>query len=188
MGRSVAVLSVIVVVLAAALAYSYVTLENQISSLKLSGHGACLFANSEFSKTGTTLTNITLTLEQQILSDKSIIDTLNSTQPAGYLGMIATLNDEITRDANMTRLKLGSHAPIFTDAAGRFQLTGLPAQVKVWLQTWKDGYVQQCAAPQVTLAVMFPSLESSLCASTATVCSPLGFQGATKMKPTPLPA
>src|SRR5438552_2586869 len=101
MGRSVAVLSVIVVVLAAALAYSYVTLENQISSLKLSGHGACLFANSEFSKTGTTLTNITLTLEQQILSDKSIIDTLNSTQPAGYLGMIATLNDEITRDANI---------------------------------------------------------------------------------------
>src|SRR5947209_20319182 len=98
MGRSVAALSVIAVVLAAALAYSYVTLENQISSLKQSGHAACLSASSEFSKTAATLTNITLTLDQQALSDKSIIATLNSTQPAGYLGMIATLNDEITRD------------------------------------------------------------------------------------------
>jgi hypothetical protein len=44
-----------------------------------------------------------------------------------------------------------AHGPLLTDAAGRYQLTGLPAQVKVWLQTWKDGYVQQCAAPQVTL-------------------------------------
>jgi hypothetical protein len=44
-----------------------------------------------------------------------------------------------------------AHGPLLTDAAGRYQLTGLPAEVKVWLQTWKDGYVQQCAAPQVTL-------------------------------------
>src|SRR2546428_5856520 len=27
-----------------------------------------------------------------------------------------------------------AHGPLLTDAAGRFQLTGLPAQVKVWLQ------------------------------------------------------
>jgi hypothetical protein len=44
-----------------------------------------------------------------------------------------------------------AHGPLLTDAGGRYQLTGLPAEVKVWLQTWKDGYVQQCAAPQVTL-------------------------------------
>jgi hypothetical protein len=44
-----------------------------------------------------------------------------------------------------------AHGPLLTDADGRYQLAGLPAQVKVWLQTWKDGHVQQCAAPQVTL-------------------------------------
>jgi hypothetical protein len=44
-----------------------------------------------------------------------------------------------------------AHGRLLTDAAGRYRLIGLPAQVKVWLQTWKDGYVQQCAAPQVTL-------------------------------------
>jgi hypothetical protein len=44
-----------------------------------------------------------------------------------------------------------AHGPLLTDAAGRYQLTGLPPQVKVWLQAWKTGYVQQCAAPQVTL-------------------------------------
>lgn len=46
---------------------------------------------------------------------------------------------------------MGAHGPLLTDADGRYQLAGLPAQTKVWLQTWKDGYVQQCAAPQVTL-------------------------------------
>ena len=44
-----------------------------------------------------------------------------------------------------------AHGPLLTDADGRYKLAGLPAQVKVWLQTWKNGYVQQCAAPQVTL-------------------------------------
>ena len=44
-----------------------------------------------------------------------------------------------------------AHGPLMTDADGRYQLAGLPAQVTVWLQTWKNGYVQQCAAPQVTL-------------------------------------
>jgi hypothetical protein len=45
-----------------------------------------------------------------------------------------------------------ARGPLLTDAAGRYQLIGLPAQAKVWLQTWKNGYVQQCAAPQVTVA------------------------------------
>jgi hypothetical protein len=45
-----------------------------------------------------------------------------------------------------------AHGALFSDAAGRYALTGLPAGVRVWLQTWKDGYVQQCAAPQVTVS------------------------------------
>jgi len=44
-----------------------------------------------------------------------------------------------------------AHGPLLTDAAGRYRLTGLPAGVGVWLQVWKAGYVQQCAAQQVTL-------------------------------------
>jgi hypothetical protein len=46
---------------------------------------------------------------------------------------------------------MSMHGRLLTDAEGHYQLASLPAQVKVWLQTWKDGYVQQCAAPQVTL-------------------------------------
>ena len=44
-----------------------------------------------------------------------------------------------------------AHGQLLTDADGRYKLAGLPALVHVQLQTWKDGYVQQCAAPQVTL-------------------------------------
>jgi hypothetical protein len=44
-----------------------------------------------------------------------------------------------------------ARGPLLTDAVGRFQLTGLPAQAKVWVQSWKVGYVQQCAAPEVIL-------------------------------------
>lgn len=44
-----------------------------------------------------------------------------------------------------------AHGPLRTDAAGRYQLAALPAHATVWLQSWKDGYVQQCAAPPLTL-------------------------------------
>ena len=38
-----------------------------------------------------------------------------------------------------------------TDAAGGFRLPSIPAEATVQLQVWKDGYVQQCAAPSVTM-------------------------------------
>ena len=31
----------------------------------------------------------------------------------------------------------GDHGPLMTDAAGHFELVGLPAQMKVWLQRGK---------------------------------------------------
>jgi hypothetical protein len=37
-----------------------------------------------------------------------------------------------------------------TDASGRYELTNLPDGANVTLQIWKDGYVQQCAAPTFT--------------------------------------
>jgi hypothetical protein len=100
-GRSVAALSVIAIVLAAALVFSYVTLEEQITGLRQSGHSACELAKSEFSTVLKVVANITSTLQQQIQSDRSIIDALNSTQPAGYQGIIATLNKEITQDQSI---------------------------------------------------------------------------------------
>jgi hypothetical protein len=47
-----------------------------------------------------------------------------------------------------------AHGPVATDAAGRYQLSGLPDSATAWVQAWKDDrseYVQQCAAPMVTL-------------------------------------
>jgi hypothetical protein len=44
------------------------------------------------------------------------------------------------------------HGPIVSDQAGRFELTGFPQGVTVQLEVWKQGYVQQCASPQVTIS------------------------------------
>ena len=44
-----------------------------------------------------------------------------------------------------------AHGSVLTDADGRYKLAGMPAHVQVQLQAWKSGYVQQCAAPQLTL-------------------------------------
>jgi len=43
------------------------------------------------------------------------------------------------------------HGALLTDGGGRYQMRGLPAGVGVWLQVYKDGYVQQCAAAPVTV-------------------------------------
>ena len=43
------------------------------------------------------------------------------------------------------------HGALLTDGDGRYRMTGLPPGVGVWLQVYKDGYVQQCAAAPVTL-------------------------------------
>ena len=42
------------------------------------------------------------------------------------------------------------HGPVLTDSSGGFRLTALPAGT-VWVDTFKDGYVQQCAAPELTV-------------------------------------
>ena len=43
------------------------------------------------------------------------------------------------------------HGALVTDGGGRYRMTGLPAGVSVWLQVYKDGYVQQSAAAPVTV-------------------------------------
>jgi len=44
-----------------------------------------------------------------------------------------------------------AHGPVTTDGAGVFRLPSLATGTTVRLQVWKDGYVQQCAAPLVTI-------------------------------------
>jgi len=44
-----------------------------------------------------------------------------------------------------------AHGPVTTGADGTFRLPGIATSATVQLQVWKDGYVQQCAAPPVTI-------------------------------------
>ena len=43
------------------------------------------------------------------------------------------------------------HGRVAADDSGRFRLPSVPAGATAQLQVWKDGYVQQCAAPLVTI-------------------------------------
>ena len=111
-GTSIISLSVIVVVLAAGFAYYYATTEgqkttlnsqvstlnSQVSTLKKNFQSFCSSLSAAVSDLAVTFTNITQTLSEGVQSDKSVIATLNSTKPAGYEGMIAILNSEITHD------------------------------------------------------------------------------------------
>jgi predicted lipoprotein len=95
---SVVALSVIVVLLGASFAYYYDTTQSQISTLRQSGRSYCEYVDNVSSNIQQAFSNITESLQQQVQSDKAIIVTLNSTQPAGYQGMVATLNNEIAQD------------------------------------------------------------------------------------------
>ena len=101
--------AVIAIVLAAGFAYSYFTTANQVSSLKSAGSKECQEVSSLATRLEPLFSDVYLTLQSQILSDNSLIQSLNSTRPAGYSGMISSLNNQITQDlaieANMTSLQ-----------------------------------------------------------------------------------
>jgi len=44
-----------------------------------------------------------------------------------------------------------AHGAVLTDANGGFRLPELAASATVWMQVYKDGYVQQCAASPITI-------------------------------------
>jgi hypothetical protein len=93
------VLVVVIVILTGGFAYYYVTTSNQISSLKGAGSTVCQQATSIAVKALALINNVTLTLQSQILSDNMLIQTLNSTKPTGYVGMIATLKSQAAQDS-----------------------------------------------------------------------------------------
>src|SRR2546425_4355124 len=111
-GTSILSLSVIVVVLAAGFAYYYATTEgqkaslnsqvstlnSQVSTLKENYRSFCSSLKAAVSNLTATFISITATLIERVQGDNSMIATLNSTKPAGYEGMIAILNSEITHD------------------------------------------------------------------------------------------
>ena len=49
-----------------------------------------------------------------------------------------------------------ANGPQTTDAQGRYRLANLPAGATVQLQTWKEGFVQQCAAPNLVIDADLP--------------------------------
>jgi len=96
-GKQTSALLATIVILAAALAIA-VSQANQISTLKESGRSYCQAVNTEVLSLYGVFSNTTQTLRQQIANDSSMISMLNATQPAGYLGMVATLNNQISQD------------------------------------------------------------------------------------------
>ena len=86
-----------IVILAAGLAIA-VSQANQVSTLKESGRSYCQRVDSTLSTLYAIFSNTTQTLRQQIANDSSMISMLNATQPAGYEGMVATLNSQISQD------------------------------------------------------------------------------------------
>jgi Na+-translocating ferredoxin:NAD+ oxidoreductase RnfG subunit len=94
-------LAVIVVILTAGFAYYYVTTQNQISSLVRTGQNLCIDLNVLSGEVVKFFNNLTLALQSQIQNDNSLIQSLNSTKPAGYTGMIATLNGQIAQDSTI---------------------------------------------------------------------------------------
>ncbi len=44
-----------------------------------------------------------------------------------------------------------AHGAVLTDANGAFRLSDLAATATVWMQVYKDGYVQQCAVPPIAI-------------------------------------
>jgi predicted PurR-regulated permease PerM len=99
---------VVIVVLAGGFAYSYASLSGRISTV-------CQQATSIALEEESLINNITLTLQSQMSSDNSLIQTLNSTRPAGYTDMIAILNNEITQD--LALINLGTTAEVGVNSA-----------------------------------------------------------------------
>jgi hypothetical protein len=63
-----------------------------------------------------------------------------------------------------------ANGQVHSGADGSFQLPNLPGGSGL-LQTWKDGYVQQCAAPAVSLDTN-PNLQAELVARTNLIVDP----------------
>jgi len=86
------VLLAVIVVLAGGFTYSYASMSSQIST-------ACSQNRSFASSMDGLLVKLTSTLPSDIQADNSLIQTLNSTRPADYTAMIATLQNKITQDS-----------------------------------------------------------------------------------------
>lgn len=117
----IAILSVIVIVLAAGFAYCYYSSQNQIKTLRQDGHSYCLTVASESVALSSILLNITETMQKQVQTDSALIAALNSTRPAGYQGMVSTLNSQISQD-------LGIVSRISPATAAVGQVQAIPTQ------------------------------------------------------------
>ena len=74
--------------------------------------------------------------------------TLQGPQPLGGANVNALVT-ETHRD--LAYSYWWAHGPTSGDSAGHFELTGLASSTTVQVQVWRDGYVQQCASPRITM-------------------------------------
>jgi hypothetical protein len=74
------------------------TTNQEITNLKTVGRTLCQEEQQAGNLIIPFIANITATLQSQIQSDKSMVAALESSNPAGNAGMIATLNGEISQD------------------------------------------------------------------------------------------
>jgi hypothetical protein len=91
-------LVVVVVALAGEFAYYYSTTTNQMSSLREAGLAECQLVASVANKLTGFVDNLSEIYQSQIQNDKSLIQTINSTKPVGYTGMLTTLENQIHLD------------------------------------------------------------------------------------------
>ncbi|HME18315.1 MAG TPA: hypothetical protein VKF15_01100 [Nitrososphaerales archaeon] len=77
------------------------SLEGRVSSLQHAGKDLCQSIGTESPPLDVLFSDISRTLQMQIQNDESLIVTLNSTKPAGYVGMISKLNGSIAQDGKL---------------------------------------------------------------------------------------
>lgn len=87
-----AIMLAVIVVLAGGFVYDYASMSSQVSTV-------CQQNYSIVVSQVTIISNLTITLHNQIQTDNSLIQTLNSTRPSGYTGMIAALKNETAQDS-----------------------------------------------------------------------------------------
>ncbi len=74
-----------------------------------------------------------------------------------------------------------AHGALLSDGGRHYRMTDLPGGAHLWFQVYKDGYVQQCAVPSVTiegdLTMDLALVTKSNVTASATQAAPTGCDG-----------
>lgn len=82
----------VIIVLAGGFVYDYASMSSQVSTV-------CQQNSSLAVSQMALIVNVTAIVQSQIRTDNSLMQTLNSTRPSGYTGMIVALKNETAQDS-----------------------------------------------------------------------------------------